>query len=302
MKCARCSAEIPAQSQFCLRCGTPVHTTVLPTHSTPTAAAFPAPRQSNRALITAIVLLLLALLGVIGYLVRGALLQQAAKPSGGKLVQAPGEGGAGSLVQAPGNSNSGAPVQAPADSNPNKVVQVPKPTVNTAEIDDYLRFLKGIEERKMALTKQELAAALTSQASQLGRQAEAATDDQKSKDYLPGVSQEFAGLDRDWDSLTRMFNTKVPPQSCIPLHDAYYAYLGKVQGMFVKYHNALAEAQSDPSKAISALTAMQGSASAEADNAARSADDALYDVCKKYDLRKEFDIKTDPSGSTGSLR
>lgn len=299
MKCARCSAEIPAQSQFCLRCGTPIHMPVQPIAA---PAAFPAPKSNNRPLIATVVVLLLAVLGLAGFLVRGALTQQTAKPSDGKLVQAPGEGGAGALVQAPGNSRPGAPVQAPADSNPNKVAQAPAPVINTADIDDYLRFVRRIEEQKMALTKQELAAALTSQAQQLGKQAEAATDDQKSKEYLPGVARESGGIEQQWDRLSRTFAARVPPPSCVSLRDAYYAYLGKVQSMFVKYHNALAEAQSDPSKAIAALTAMQGSASSDADNAARAADDALYDICRKYNLRKEFDIKTDPSSSTGTIR
>ena len=249
-----------------------------------------------------IVLLALAVLALGGLLIRGALTQQSAQSSTGRLVQAPGEGGAGALVQAPGDSHTGAPVQAPADANPNKITQAPVAVVNTADIDDYLRFVKRVEEQKMALTKQELAAALTSSAGQLGKQAEAATDDVKSKNYLPGVANESAGIEGQWDNLTKLFGSRRPPQSCIGLRDAYYAYLGKVQGQFVKYHRALAQAQTDPGKAIEALTSMQGSASAEADRAARDADDALYDICKKYSLRKEFDIKTDPSSSTGSIR
>jgi len=301
MKCARCSAEIPAQSQFCLRCGTPLQTTILPTHAAPVSAAFPAPSQSNKGLITAVVVLVVAVLGLGAFLLKGMLAQQPAKSGSGQLVQAPGAPGPGMLVQAPGETHA-APVQAPADANPNKTIQQPAPVVNTAEIDDYLKFVRGIEERKMALTKQELSAALVSSAGQLGKQADAANDDEKSKQYLPGVAKESAGIEGEWDNLSRTFAARQPPQSCIGLRDAYYAYLGKVQGMFVKYHSALAEAQSDPSKAISALTAMQGTASAEADAAARAADDALYDICKKYNLRKEFEIKTDPSGSTGSLR
>ena len=302
MKCARCSAELPAQSQFCLRCGTPVSRTAPPLNGLPSAAALPATRHGNRPLVATVTLVILALLVLAGFIVRGALTQQAARSSNGQLVQAPGEGGAGALVQAPGNSRPGAPVQAPADSNPNKVVQVPATAINTSDIDDYLRFVKRIEEQKLALTKQELAAALTSSASQLGKQAEAATDDQKSKDYLPSVANESAGIEREWDNVSKAFASRVPPANCVALRDAYYAYLGKVEGMFVKYHRALADAQTDPSKAIAALTAMQGSASADADRAARDADDALYEICKKYNLHKEFDIKTDPSGSTGSLR
>ena len=302
MKCARCSAEIPAQSQFCLRCGTPLHATAMPMNTAPVASASPAPPRTNKPLIAAITVLVLAILGVAAFFVRSALTQKAANPNSGQLVQAPGEGGAGALVQAPGDSHAGAPVQAPADSNPNRVVQKPAPVINTAEIDDYLRFVKGIEEQKIGLVKQELAAALASQAGQLAKQAEAATDDQKSKDYLPGVAKENSGFAGDWDRLTRAFNGRVPPQSCIQLHDAYYSHLGKIQGQFAAYQNALATAQSDPNKALQALTAMQGTASVEADKSARAADDELYDICRKYNLRKEFDIKTDPSGSTGSLR
>jgi hypothetical protein len=252
--------------------------------------AFPAPRQSNKALIAAIVVLLLALLGAVGFMLRN------------RLVQAPGDSRTGALVQAPGELRGGAPVQAPADSNPNKIVQVPAPVINTAAIDDYLRFVKRIEEQKMALTKQELASALASQAGSLAKQAEAATDDQKSKEYLPTMAHESAATEPAWDNLTKTFAARVPPPECVSLRDAYYAYLGKVEAQFVKLHSAYAEAQSDPGKALNTLTSMQGTASVEADNAARAADDALDDICRKYSLRKEFKIETDPSASTGSLR
>ena len=49
----------------------------------------------------------------------------------------------------------------------------------------------------MALTKQELAAALTSSAGQLAKQAEAATDDDKAKAYLPSVAQDSAGVEKE---------------------------------------------------------------------------------------------------------
>ena len=269
----------------------------------PAASALPVPRQANRPLIAAgVVLLLLALIALGAFVVRGALTQQAAKPSGGQLVQAPGEGRPGSLVQAPGNSNIGAPVQAPADSNPNKIVQSSAPVVNTADISDYLRFVKEVEDRKMRVIKSELAGALASQASQLGRQAAAASDDDQSKAYLPSVAKDSAQYDVQWNELTKYFNTRVPPASCRDIYVRYYDHLGKIQSQFVKVRNALAQAQSDPSKALQSLTDMQGTASVEADTSARSADDAVDDVCRKYSLRKEFDIKTDPSGSTGSLR
>src|SRR5205823_11529555 len=139
-------------------------------------------------------------------------------------------------VQAPGVTRPSAPVQAPADANPNRAVQNPAPVINTAEIDDYLKFVKRVEVQKMALTKRELAEALTSQAGQLGKQAEAATDDIKSKEYLPGVARESSGIEQEWDNLSKVFVARIPPPSCVGLRDAYSAYLGRVQGMFVKYH------------------------------------------------------------------
>lgn len=301
MKCTRCSAEIPAQSQFCLRCGLPLRPGAGASAAGPPAAAIPQPAQNNRALVIVSGILALALIALLAFVGYGYLTQKPSNAGGGQLVQAPGAPGAGTLVQAPANPGSGASIQAPAEPTKSPLT-APAQKVNTSEIDDYLRFVKGCEDQKMTITRKQLADTLANYAGQLGKQAEAATDDQKSKDYLPSVSRDSAQYDKQWDDLVKYFNTRTPPSSCVELHDKYYAYLGKTEGMFVKLSSALAEAQSDPNKALQSLTGMQGAASAEADAAARSADDALYDICKKYGLRKEFDIKTDPSSSSGMLR
>jgi hypothetical protein len=298
MKCARCSAELPSQSQFCLRCGTPIHATAPNPTSAMTPPAALSTRANNRPLMIAVVVLLLAVLGLGAKLF---LSQKAAATGPGQLVQAPGQGASSALVQDPGQANSHPLVQEPGKAQPPDLSQAPTPKEPYPyDIDDYLKFLKDVERRKMELTKQEMASALANYGGLLGKQAEAVNDDDKAKSFLPDINKDSAQFAKKWDDLTRYFRSKEPPATCVPLRDKYYDYLGKVAGMFVKINNALQQAQgANPQDALQAVTSMQGSASAEADAAARLADDAVADICDRYHLKKDFDIKTDPSSFTG---
>ncbi len=108
-------------------------------------------------------------------------------------------------------------------------------------------------------------------------------------------------LSDEWNKLTQVFVARRPPQECVELHDKYYNHLGKIQAMFNRVHDAVAQANSGQSgDALNALTGMMGTASSEADETAQSADDALDEICRQYKLEKTFKIQTD-SGSSGSL-
>src|SRR5262245_25402593 len=117
MKCARCSAEIPAQSQFCLRCGAAIsNTAVNPTGYT-AQMSMAQPRANNRPLLIAVALLALLALGLGAYVAKG-MLQKPGQASTGQLVQAPGAGKSSPLVQAPGESQQSPMVQAPGEPEP----------------------------------------------------------------------------------------------------------------------------------------------------------------------------------------
>jgi hypothetical protein len=301
MKCSRCSAEIPAQSQFCLRCGTPVRGNA-PTMAGPAAypsapAAQMAPPRANRnPLIAIIAVLVLAILGL-GAMV---LIQKAGKSDAGKLVAAPAAAGNGSLVQKPAEASPGATVAAPREATPNAVVTQPDTTQPfPADIDDYLKFLKRIEARKQALIRTQTGDALL-----MMTQAKGLSATIEEKDYNDAFKSMNATMQKnsqDWNALTQEFNNRQPPPACVDLRNKFLDQLGKIQAAIFAVNDALAHVQTDPSSVLHTLTDMQGKTSADVDASIEAADSALADVCDKYRLKKDFDIRGD-SGSTGLLR
>jgi hypothetical protein len=258
-----------------------------------------APQAANKKLIAVIAVLALALAGLVGAVISGRLLQKPGQSDSGQLVQAPGQSGPGTLVQAPGASAPGPMVQAPADTHPPAMVQEPGNTPNTADIDDYLKFVRQIELSKQQLIHNELGDALEmmTKAKGLG----ASIDENEYNTTFAGLGSDTNKIAGDWNQLTAKFSERQPPQSCIDLRNKYLDQLAKIQSSVVQVNTALNKVQSDPSGALHALTGMSGTASAEADTAAQAADDALADVCKRYNLSKDFSIRTD-SGSSSLLR
>lgn len=289
MKCTRCLAEIPAQSQFCLRCGTAIGGTAANPTGMMSAAGFAPPATNKRFLVPAIIGLLAVLVIALGaVVVRGNLVQKPTETSNSNLVQAPTQSGPSNLVQAP------------TEAEPSKLVETPKETApKPTDVMDYLAFLKQIEISKQKLISDELASMLQQKSEMLGKQAEAANSDDPSvqKDFLPSVGRGTNDVANQWDKLTQAFNQRTPPASCVDLRNKYYDQLGKLQSQFLQVGGALTKAQSDPGGALKELTGMLGGASAEADQSIRRADDALADVCNKYRLQKDFVIKGEPSGS-----
>jgi hypothetical protein len=271
----------------------------------PSGAASPSLSSTpsiNRNLLIAVVLLALALTGLLAWTLGGKLLQKPGTSDPGKLVQAPGNSSPGALVQAPGISNPGPIVQAPSNPQPQPMVQAGSPPSN-ADIDDYLKFLKQIELTKMQLTKQQLASALAMYGTMTANEANAAQSDEDSKTFLPKLNEKNEDFAPQWNDLTAKFAARTPPQSCVDLRNKYLDYLGKIQGELAQIHDAVSKAESaDPSGALKVLTQMQGTASADADSAAKLADDELANVCNQYHLSKDFTIQTDPSTYSGLLR
>jgi len=300
MKCARCSAEIPRQSQFCLRCGAPVSAGYAPSAAMGSGALPLTTPPASRKYIAAIVVLALALAGALGAVISSNLVQKRGQNDSSQLVQAPGQSGTGTLVQAPGASASGPMVQAPADNRPPEMLQAPTNSPNTADIDDYLKFVRQIELGKQKLIHDELGDALEmmTKAKGLG----ASIDENEYNNTFAGLGKDTNRIADDWNQLTAKFSERQPPQSCIDLRNKYLDQLAKIQSSVVQVNSALNKVQSDPSGALHALTSMSGTASAEADVAAQLADDELANVCNRYHLSKDFAIRTDSSSSSSLFR
>lgn len=286
MKCARCSAEVPSQSQFCLRCGTPIHRPGVQPGGLAATAPMAAPQAStNRTALITIILLALLAAGLGVMVVRGQLTQKAGQSDNGKLVMAPGAGNNSRMVQAPGESEGSKVVQTPGETAP-----------NPSDVEDYLAFLKKIEAKKQTMIRKQTGDALVmlTKAQMLG----ATIDEDQYKSTFEDMNKQMNYSADDWNALTAEFQQRTPPPSCQDLHDKYYDQLGKVQGAITAVNDALVNVHTNPSAAVHALTDMQGKTSQEVDKSISDADDALADVCNKYHLKKDFDIRGDSASSS----
>lgn len=317
MKCARCSAEIPRQSQFCLRCGTPIQGTAStnPAPLTmPPSAAFAAPRPNTRPFLIAIALLALLVIGLGAMVVRGQLAQKAGQNTPGELVQAPGANSPGSLVQAPGDANPNNMVQAPGDTTPNNMVQAPSDMPNATDVTNYLQFLKQIEASRKKLEKDQ-ASALNAVAATLPAEqikqfmgyenggTGTGGDETSAKARIQVIEKTATDFNNQWEQLSKAFSQRTPPDSCADLRNKYYDFLGRFQGEMSQITNLFVKAfnTTDPTEMQNVLRqaySMQGMSS-DVDVAIKKADDALADVCNKFKLKKDFDISEAASGSGG---
>ncbi len=317
MKCARCSADLPASSKFCLQCGSPVVSAAASTPLAPAppfgaaSAPLPAALKTNRLGNSgriAIVLLILAILSGAAMVLHGSLTHApASSSSGGALVNAPADSGTSSLVQAPAESHNAPLVQSPGSAQaPPDLGQRPDVAENISDILDYLRFLKGIEADRKALQHSEdshLKTMATMMTARQGSEALRGTDDPsaagdpKVKNLLPDHGNYVAQIHVDWQALSKRFVAKQPPAACIELRNRYLDQLGKTESELAAVFGLFETMSADPSSALQKAYDMQGK-SGDIDASMGAADDELADVCHKHGIRKDFDIK-DPDSSAG---
>jgi hypothetical protein len=237
------------------------------------------------------------------------LLQAAGQALPGGLLQAPGQGTAGGLVQAPGEAKGGGLVQAPGQAPSGKAIQAPGE--NPADVDDYLKFLKRIEASKQRLIRAQLGDALAMLP--MAQMMRAEIEESRLNQSIESFDKKFSRMAEDWNALTGEFQKRVPPESCRDLHSKYYVQLSKMQQYVLETQESLNMALKSitesmqgsggggiPQDQLSKLSDLKGKAGPEMDEAIRKADDSLADVCDRYKLRKEFDIRGD-SSSTGAL-
>ena len=300
MKCVRCSAEIPSQSQFCLRCGTPVSAgnPMGATNPTmPLRPAVPAPSKNNGPLIAVVTVLSVLVLALGAFVVKGMLAQKPETEAPTGLVQAPKRQQPTGLVEKPAESKPVELVQKPAEGTP------PPP----AEVVDYLAFLKRIEEKRKTLESDEIAHAMALQAVLPADQAKQFMnfgDDSNASASAPAPApvtetlQSTKDYDNKWNQIASEFQSKAPPSSCQAIHDAYADFLGKSQTAILNVFNVLEGAKTNPQKALEDAQKMKGQ-SKPIDDAMHKSDDAVKQVCDQYHIRKDFDISE--SGGGGNM-
>jgi hypothetical protein len=290
MKCARCASEIPTQSQFCMRCGTPVAVTQPggpPTLASSVAVAQLGPNKAKIAVLAA-ALLLLAIALFFGL--------RALRPSG-KLVQSSETGAAiGPLTERSGRVANTGPLT--------DRVEAPTPPA-PVDVVDYLKFLKEVERQRVTLHRQQVSEALKQSTALtagnlLGEMSEN-PEERHRQDYA-NFQQALAQMLQQWQTLSQTFLSRPAPASCATLQSKYYDVLGKTSEAVAAVGNSMSQAMSgNPGAALDTLTGMQGSgmgsASKAVTDACSAADAELAAICQKFNIHKDFDIKDDLGGA-----
>lgn len=287
MKCYRCSAEIPGQAQFCMRCGTPVGAPAgggMPmARSIPMAV--PQKKKPWAAIIAAILLVLAA----------GAFLAWKLRDPTARTAQA---GTGGPLLDKSLRVNPGRPL---TDSTAVKSGPAPSPV----DVIDYLKFLKEVERSKRQLAGRQTGDALHMLTDIQGKNLTAEMPGDGGKDPIDQHREDYAAMQKrlndmsaPWQQLSQRFLQKQPPQSCALLQKLYYDMLGKASGQMAKVQNLFSKAMGgDPSSALSELSSMKSNESDDSDKACELADEELAKVCDKYGIHKDFDIKMESGGN-----
>jgi hypothetical protein len=124
------------------------------------------------------------------------------------------------------------------------------------------------------------------------------------------IQRKMSEINADWSALSSKFVARRAPQSCQQLANSYYDVLGKTSAAIVTVGTEFSKAMSSysqgdmggMSKIVENLKGMDGkgmgSASKSVDDACAGADRALADVCDKFHLHKDFDIKPDGGNSS----
>lgn len=285
MKCGSCGHESEAAGEFCPRCGVRTSTTMPPLRGASTKTG------PNRAMVgvSIVAIAALALAAYFGW--------RAFAPSG-EVVKAVGnQAPVGPLTESAGKVAPTAPIATAQGTT------TPEPT----EVIDYLKFLKDIERRRVLTAKSQMAELLKQSGALTlaGGMADWTTNEPEKKyqEVYGKFQQSLAQWTTQWQELTAAFLAypRAVPASCQTLRDRYYAMLGATSAAMMRVGMSFSDALSgDPSKAIDALTQMQGSglgsASQEIREACDQADQELTSVCEKNKIRKDFDIRDDLGG------
>jgi len=303
MKCLRCAAEIPPQSKFCLRCGTPVNATMeTPAYTRPPSTPLPAMRGAgngagNKGMWVALGAIAVLAMALGAFVVRGQLTQKAGENQTGNLVQAPGENRTGNLVQKPGEVPKTPIVQAAGENN--------------AVVIDYLERLKEIEATKRRIHREASDAASAVLATfGAGITAGAVNGDDGKQAFSDSINKVVTASNQfisQTDQLTAKFNQLKPPAPCLDLHRAYYDYLGRIQRETLKVLDTVIKVlrSSESGNAgninLPEILGMRGASNNSVDRYEKSCDEMLRKVFEGYGIpsSSRFEIGSDSSGSGG---
>ena len=303
--CPQCGHEQSSAAKFCSHCGASL---------TPGAAAPPptrvdaAARRTRRLLAPLTVAALIVLTAAVALLAYKLAHPPAAPP----LTNAPPP----ALAAAPPLTN--APTAPPTPAPPLTSAPTVGPGQLPPDVAAYLKFLKGIEDRRVALDNTDYSAineAITQAVNtQNAQNAQKVADEENDGASSPSpqnssnsgsqINQPLGDYEMKWQALISDFRSQSPPEACSLLAKNYYLFISDdstgVDKLHVGILNKLdssnrANDSSGPGDLASDLLKTH----AKQDQEGAAADDALTQLCARYNAPKPFSIK--PEGASSSL-
>jgi hypothetical protein len=122
--------------------------------------------------------------------------------------------------------------------------------------------------------------------------------DSEAEDSSPSdtARASFDQLRPDWAQLVADFQSKAPPAECKPMADDYLRAISEIPGMNSDLAAVLEGASTDPAKALEAAMNLQNKSGGVIDRYLGETDGKVADICRKYETRKWFSIKSDVGG------
>ncbi|MEX2244783.1 MAG: hypothetical protein WD716_13175 [Fimbriimonadaceae bacterium] len=182
-----------------------------------------------------------------------------------------------------------------------------------ADVREWLKHLERTEAERKSMATGQIAQLLPMMmsGSSAGIQEllnEALTGEESSSQgsrdasLKPKVTETAAQMRQRWKDLKVFFNSKQPPQECVPIKNSYEHCLGETSAMVIEILDTVEKAgntEETSQDALSKLLAMLGTSGDRIDVAGKQADVAVGEICHKYDTFKWFSISGDHGGIGG---
>ena len=197
------------------------------------------------------------------------------------------------VVESPPITN--APTQPPIATPPITNAPSVAPGVLPPDVAAYVKFLQGIEDRRVALNNDTSSAEALKESLQQS-QSSSQIDPEQHNEAVSGnkakASQLFADYTTKWQLLIRDFNATPAPTPCSALANDYGKFVSDYAATISKLQVALLNGD------ISQVMALQG-AQKEITATGIQADQDLSDLCTRYSAPRPFTIQ--PEGASPSV-
>jgi hypothetical protein len=319
MHCTKCGKQIQAGAAFCMHCGKPLAVQAAQPIAMPAMAqaapAFPNPdaissrKTTTVAIVTALALILALFLGLkaSGILKFGAsnpkldTLQAKGQMADQNLLGAEGQDPKIPLLQAQGQEPQIPLMRAEGNQGPQTLAEPAQKIEMPADVRRWLEHLEKIEKRKNDLSMKQIAqmTVLMQRMKVLGAgmgMLNGEDDEGGNLEPSGAAKQEFDDLRPEWNQLLNDFRSFPPPAECRPIADDYYRAVSEIPGMNADLADILQNVSTDPAAALEKVMKLQNTSANVIDRYLGTSDAKVGDICRKYETRKWFDIKTDVGG------